>query len=278
MSRITLAQFRERLLKTGSYVSSHETLAPKPRRPGWWTTLSFSWSVFAVFPFCAIAELFRWLTTERWARCCFGTVRKAESFGIRVTADGWENRADHAGPVVYLANHMSTLETIMLPPVLLTYGPFNIFVKASLSRLPFLARAAAHMGLIPLGRKSPREDLMQVFERGVERIRAGHSILIFPQGSRERTFSRRLYSSIGAKLAEKAGVPVVPIALKTDCEPTRPGGVGWLKDFGPVDPAKDIRLRCGPPIFGKARDVHEKVFAWIKAQLDEWGLPTDDVR
>ena len=275
MKQTSLSEFRKSLLETGSYESSPDVLAPVPRPQGRWTTFSFSWSVFFVFPFCAVREFFRALTTERWARCCFKTVQKSEKFGIKVTADGWENRNGYKGPVVYLCNHMSTLETIMLPPVLLTYGPFNVFVKASLSRLPALKRAAAHMGLIPLGRKSPREDLMQVFNEGCARIREGNSVLIFPQGSREKVFSRKLYSSIGAKLAEKAGVPVVPIAVKTDCEPTRPDGKGWLKDFGTVDTTKDIRMRCGPPITGTAKEMHQKVFDWIKAQLEEWGLPTE---
>ena len=275
MKRTTLNDFRAAIRKTGSYASGPDVLAPQPRRKGWWTTFSFTWSLFFVFPYCAVREFFRSLTTDLWARCCFRTVQKAEKFGIKVTADGWENRNGYTGPVVYLSNHMSTLETIMLPPVLLTYGPFNVFVKASLSRLPALTRAAAHMGLLPLGRKSPREDLMQVFKEGVARIKEGHSILIFPQGSRERVFSRKLYSSIGAKLAEKAGVPVMPIAVKTDCEPTRPGGKGWFKDFGTVDPSKEIRLRCGPPITGSAKEMHQKVFDWIKAQLEEWGLPTE---
>lgn len=275
VKRTTLIEFRESLLKTGAYVSGQETLAPKPRKKGWWTTFSFSWSVFFVFPYCAVREFFRALTTELWAACCFRTFQKAEKFGIKVSVDGWEHRSGYKGPVVYLSNHMSTLETIMLPPVLLTYGPFNVFVKASLSRLPALKRAAVHMGLIPIGRKSPREDLMQVFSEGVARIKEGHSILIFPQGSRERVFSRKLYSSIGAKLAEKAGVPVMPIAVKTDCDPIRPNGKGFLKDFGTVDPAKDIRLRCGPPISGTAKEMHQKVFDWIKAQLEEWGLPTE---
>ena len=275
MRRTTLSEFRDAILRTGFYTSGKDVLAPSPRRKGWWTTFSFTWSVFFVFPYCAVREFFRSLTTELWAICCFKTVQKSEQFGIRVTADGWEHRNGYKGPVVYLSNHMSTLETIMLPPVLLTYGPFNVFVKASLSHLPALERAAAHMGLIPLGRKSPREDLMQVFKEGTARIREGHSILIFPQGSRERVFSRKLYSSIGAKLAEKAGVPVIPIAVKTDCEPTRPDGNGWFKDFGTVDPSKDIRLRCGPPISGAAKEIHRKVFDWIKTQLDEWGLPAE---
>ena len=275
MRQVTLEDFRAALLEKGSYVSSPETLAPVPRPKGRWTTLSFNWSMFFVFPYCAVREFFRSLTTKLWGLCCFRTYQKAEKFGIKVTVDGWENRKDYKGPVVYLANHMSTLETIMLPPILLTYGPFNVFVKASLSRLPALKRAAVHMGLIPLGRKSPREDLMQVFNEGVARIREGNSVLIFPQGSRERVFSRKLYSSIGAKLAEKAGVPVIPIAVKTDCSPTRPNGKGWFKDFGTVDPSKEIRLRCGPPITGSSKEMHQKVFDWIKAQLEEWGLPTE---
>ena len=190
-------------------------------------------------------------------------------------ADGWENRRDYQGPVVYLCNHMSTLETILLPFTLLTFGPFNVVVKASLSRLPGLKRAAEHMGLVPVGRKSPREDLMTMFSVGTERIARGDSFLIFSQGTRQRVFSRKSWSSIGAKLAEKAGVPVMPLAVKTDILPTRPDGKGWLKDFGTVDPSKEIRMRCGPVITGSAREMHAASFDWIKAQLDEWHLPTE---
>ena len=103
----------------------------------------------------------------------------------------------------------------------------------------------------------------------------GNSMLIFPQGSREKVFARKGYSSIGAKLAEKAGVPVMPIAVKTDCEPTRPDGKGWFKDFGTVDPSKDIFVSCGPVIRGNAREMHAASFDWIKARLDSWGLPTE---
>lgn len=215
------------------------------------------------------------LTTDKWARYCFASLRKAEALGTRVTADGWERRRDLQGPVVYLCNHMSTLETILLPFTLLTFGPFNVVVKASLSRLPGLVRAAEHMGLVPIGRKSPREDLMTIFRVGVERIAQGNSMLIFAQGTRQPVFARKGWSSIGAKLAEKAGVPVMPIAVKTDIQPTRPGGKGWFKDFGSVDPSKDIRLRCGPALTGSAKEMHAASFDWIKAQLDEWGLPTE---
>ena len=167
MKRTTLEMFREELLRTGGYVSPPERMAPKPCSPGWWTTVSFSWGAFSVFPRCAISENLRILNTDKWAHYCFASVRKAEALGTKVTFDGWEKRRDYDGPVVYLCNHMSTLETILLPFTLLTFGPFNVVVKASLSHLPGLERAADHMGLIPIGRKSPREDLMTIFKVGV---------------------------------------------------------------------------------------------------------------
>lgn len=275
MKTTTLEIFRDELRRTGTYRTPPERKAARQRKMGWWTTCAFTWGPFSVFPKCAIYEALSILDTDKWARFCFRSVQTAEKFGMDVSFDGWKNRAAYDGPVVYLSNHMSTLETILLPFTLLTYGPFNVVVKASLSHLPFLEKAADHMGLIPIGRKSPREDLMTMFRVGCERIAAGNSILIFPQGSREKVFSRRMFSSIGAKLAEKADVPVMPIAVKTDCEPTRPDGKGWFKDFGTVDPSKDIRVRCGPPMTGSAKEMHAASFAWIKEQLDEWSMPTE---
>ncbi len=275
MTRTTLEQFREELLATGGYSTPPERLAPKLRKPSWWTTLQFSWSVMSVFPRCGLAETLGCLYPEKWAHFCFYPVRTAESFGTKVSAEGWNNRRDYKGPVVYLSNHMSAAETILLPAVLLTYGEFSTVVKASLSHIPGVVKAAAHMGLVPIGRKNPREDLMTIFDVCGQRIRDGQSVLIFAQGTRVPVFARKGWSSIGAKLAEKAGVPVMPIAVKTDIQPTRPGAKGLAKDFGTVDPTKDIRLACGPVLRGSSREMNQAAYDWIADKLESWGLPTE---
>ena len=274
MKKTTLEVFRQELLAGGKYTTPPERKAAKLRKPGFFTTLSFSYTVFSVFPLSGIAEAMGRLTTDLWAHYCFRCAQKAEKFGMDLLLDGWERRQAYKGPVVYLANHMSTLETVLLPAILLTYGPFNVVVKQSLSHLPFLEKAAAHMGLIPVGRKNPREDLMQMFTVGRERMEQGNSMLIFAQGTRQKVFERRHWSSIGSKLAEKAGVPVVPIALQTDCEPTREGG-GPFKDFGTVDPSRPIRFRCGPVLTGSSREMQRDSFDWIAEQLREWKLPVE---
>lgn len=276
-NRTTLAEFQASLKNTGDYHSHPAHVAPVRRAPGAWTTLIFSLAVARVFPLCAVAEAFRRLTKQRWAEYCFSTVTIAERFGMRVSVEGFASRLAHTGPVMYLANHMSTYETIALPPILLAFGSFSFVAKQSLAHLPALERAADQMGMIGIGRQNPKADLLKLYDVGLKRIARGDSFLVFPQGSRQEEFCESHFSSIGAKLAEKAGIPIVPIAVDTRCQPTRQSGVfkRIFKDFGPVDTSRDIRIAAGPVIpCGNARDMHKASFDWIEGKLKEWGLPT----
>ncbi|MBO7722092.1 MAG: 1-acyl-sn-glycerol-3-phosphate acyltransferase [Kiritimatiellae bacterium] len=276
MRKTELSAFQEELRATGGYRTKDDHRAPKRARPGFLTTLRYSWGVGRVFPCCAVAQPLGKLTTELWARLCFSSVTAPEALGMRVEIEGFEKRASFDGPVVYLCNHMSMTETILLPPVLLSLGPFSYVAKASLAHLPFLEKAAARMKMVPISRKSPREDLISILKTGTERIGGGDSFLIFPQGARYEVFDRAKYSSIGAKLAEKANCPVVPIVVDTRCQPTRRNGLfkKIFKDFGPVDTSKDIRVACGPVIpAGRSRAMHEAAFDWMAGKLESWGLP-----
>ena len=274
MKKNSLEEVRKSLRATGSYSTPEKFLRPTPRKKSRWTTFSFSWSVFSVFPKCGLREFFHILDHEKWSLMCWQGAQKAEAYGAKVELDGWNTLAD-CGPAVILSNHMSTLETTLLPPVLLTYRPFNVIVKASLAHLPGLEKAAAHMGLLPITRTSPREDLKMMMTTGLDKIKSGNSVLIFPQGTRDSVFSSKRFSSIGAKLAQKAGVPVVPVAVKTDILPIR-GTKGIFKDFGTVDPSKPIKMFCGPAIsLPTAREMNDAAFNWIADKLESWNMPVE---
>ncbi len=278
MKKTTLKGFREELLRTGGYQTAPDHKAAKRAKTGALTTYRFTTGITRVFPGCAFWQAFRKLTIEKWAEMCFNAVTVPEKLGMNVLVEGFENMAQRKGPVVFLCNHMSTVETILLPPILLSYGPLSYVAKASLAHLPFLETAAFNTGMIPIGRKSPRQDLENMFKMGKERLGRGENFLIFPQGSRETVFSRKVYSSIGAKLAEKAGVEIVPIVVDTRCQPTRTKGMlaKVFKDFGPVDTGIDIRCACGPVIpAGKAKVMHEAAFDWMATKQEAWGLPTE---
>ncbi len=281
MQKTSFEQYQEDLRRTGGYSTTPERRAAKRAKASWWSTLKYTFGVTKVFPYCAIMEPFGLLTTEKWAKVCFSAVTTAESLGLNVIVEGFAQRQAHDGPVVYLCNHMSTTETILLMPTLLSFGPFSYVAKASLAHLPFLSKAAEHMRMVPVTRKSPREDLMTVLNIGQERIKGGESFLIFPQGTRQEVFSRKVYSSIGAKLAEKAGCPVVPIVVDTRCQLTREKGIfkKVFKDFGPFDPAYDIRVACGPVIQdAKSKVMHEAAFDWMAAKLGSWGLKVESAK
>lgn len=272
------SDFKAELLSTGGYRTHDGNRPQRQAAPGAWTTFRYSWGLTKVFRLSAFYEAAGRLTAESWANLCFSSVTTAERLGMTVEIEGFGNRAAVREPVMYLCNHMSTTETILLPAILHAYGPFSYVAKASLAHLPFLEKAAEHMRMVPIGRKSPREDLMAVLRVGTERIRGGDSFLIYPQGSRERVFSRKVYSSIGAKLAEKAGCPIVPIVVDTRCQLRRDSGLlkKVFRDFGPVDTSRTIRVCCGPAIpADRSRVMHDAAFDWMAGKLEEWGLPTE---
>ena len=72
--------------------------------------------------------------------------------------------------------------------------------------------------------------------------------------------------------ARRAGVPVVPVAMRTDAWAPGPGP---FKDFGPLRPAVPIRFIFGEPFMveGNGKAEHARVYEFIAARLAEWGLP-----
>ena len=71
------------------------------------------------------------------------------------------------------------------------------------------------------------------------------------------------------KLAKRADVPIIPVALKTDFQ--QPGRL--CKDFGPVDRSKTIRFEFGGPITvtGNGKETHKEIVQFIVTRLRQWG-------
>ena len=159
MRTTTLSEFQESIRATGGYRTAPDCRAVTRAKPSAWTTLRYTWGVTRVFPCCALAEPLGKLTTDVWAGFCFSAVTTAERLGMNVLVEGFKDRLAHKGPVLYVCNHLSMTETILLPPVLLSISPFSYVAKASLAHLPFLEKAAEHMRMVPISRVSPREDL-----------------------------------------------------------------------------------------------------------------------
>jgi len=127
-----------------------------------------------------------------------------------------ENITKSPEPVLFIGNHMSTLETMILPCLISPLRNVTFVVKESLVKHPLFGDVMRSRDPIIVGRTDPRKDLEAVMNGGMELLSKGISIVIFPQSTRNVIFKPEEFNSLGVKLAKKAGVQVVPIALKTD--------------------------------------------------------------
>jgi 1-acyl-sn-glycerol-3-phosphate acyltransferase len=206
---------------------------------------------------------------EQWSQSSLTTLRLLERAGVRLEVTGLEHVASVPGPCVFIGNHMSTLETFVLPVILLPFKRVTFVVKESLLTYPLFGHVMRSRDPIAVGRTNPREDLTAVLEGGAARLAAGISLVIFPQTTRTSAFDPQEFNSIGIKLARRAGVPVVPLALKTDAW----GNGKFAKDFGKIDPAKRVHFAFGPPlrVQGRGAEEHEAIVAFITEHLRAWG-------
>lgn len=262
------------ILSSGAYTTP-PNLCKHPRKNGLLTTLKLHHSVLRAFLSSGMAAKrgdFGW---ETWRDYAGQPWIDLEQMGGHIEVEGFDQLiGGQSLPAVYAANHMSMLETVTLPPLLLLFGKLGIVLKKQLLDVPIAGCAFKSKPIVALGRDNPREDLAKVLREGVEILKSGVSLLIFPQGTRRDVFRPRQFNSIGAKLAEKAGVPIIPIALQCNVL-----GVGkYTKDFGPVDITKPMRFACGKPMpvtKQNARDVQKACTDFIASKLRQWDFPVE---
>jgi len=261
-------RFRQ-MLNTGyGYQSPPRRLFLARHLPGWRSFIYYARIALAFLS----ARLDGWrgkLTNERWLKASIRCIKAVESAGGCLNVSGLEGIAGHAGPVVYIANHMSILETVLLPSFTLVFNNVTFIIKNELRNTPIIGGVMKALDLVAVYRKNPREDLKIVLNEGYDRIRQGCSVVIFPQATRSAVFDHKNFNTLGVKLARKAGVPVVPIALKTDFH-----GTGrWIKDIGPIKPERPLYFKFGnpTPVIGDGHATHQLVLEFISENLKLWG-------
>jgi 1-acyl-sn-glycerol-3-phosphate acyltransferase len=257
---------RDIILGNGSYLSPSYT-------PDWLSRL-FPTPVFHFREIRVVVRAGKQAKTgkydyQEWAQSSDDIVTALESVGIRLNIAGLDRVAAVEGPCVVVANHMSALETFVIPSLLLPTKKHTFVIKESLLNYPIFKYVMRSRDPIAVSRKNPREDFKTVMEEGKKRLEQGISIVIFPQTTRTAVFNPEHFNSMGVKLARHAGVPVIPLALKTDAWGNGPG---FLKDFGRIRPQRQVFLEFGEPlkITGNGQKENDAVICFIQNKLTEW--------
>ncbi|MBL4721766.1 MAG: 1-acyl-sn-glycerol-3-phosphate acyltransferase [Alphaproteobacteria bacterium] len=130
--------------------------------------------------------------------------------GIKYVIKGAEHRPD--GPVIYAAKHQSAWDVIAFKVLV---SDCAYVLKRELYRIPLWGWYVWRCGMIGVDRDGGGAALKAMVKSSIEVLKAGRSIVIFPQGTRTPTGADRPYLPGIAALYGRANTTVVPVALNS---------------------------------------------------------------
>lgn len=156
--------------------------------------------------------------------------------GSRVTLKNSEN-IPHDVPVVFVSNHQSNFDI----PLIMAYigRPVGFIAKDSMEKFPFINKWMSYIHCVYIKRGSPREAAAAI-NKGIANLKAGHSMVIFPEGTRSPDGALLEFKAGALKLATKANVPIVPVVISGSIAMMQKGS--WI-----IRPA-DVTLTVCKPV------------------------------
>lgn len=151
-----------------------------------------------------------------------------DAAGVGIVLHG-EERMRSGEARIFVCNHVSWFDVLALAANLPRY---SFVAKSEIFRVPLFGRGALAVGTIPIERDN-RKSAFESYGLAAERIRAGASVVVYPEGTRGDGYALRPFKKGPFVLAVAAGVPVVPTIVHGSIE---------------VLPRGSIRLRAGRTI------------------------------
>lgn len=263
---------KQKILETIRISDEYHTPADTPRSAGdrlfLGTRLFFMGSFVGMAFSTRRAALKGRYDTQYWVDSSLEVAGLIERCGGRIHITGLDHIRQVKGPVVFLSNHMSTLENMVFPGIIQPLKSITFVVKHELIKHWIFGPVMRSREPIALDRSNPRDDLRIVLEKGQELLSKGQSVIIFPQSTRRIDFNPAEFNTIGTKLAARAGVPVIPIAIKTDF---------WehgklTKYLGTIHRDRPVYIKFGKPmsVKGNGKEEHQQILDFIGSNLQNW--------
>ena len=127
---------------------------------------------------------------------------------MNVTVVGGENIPE--GPCVFIGNHTSVLDCPLL--IVTAKRSVGFIAKKELIKVPIIGYWIKQAKCVPIDRENVREAV-KVINEGVQNLKEGHSMAVFPEGTRSKDGKLGEFKKGSMKLATKAKVPIIPVAM-----------------------------------------------------------------
>ena len=129
--------------------------------------------------------------------------------GVRLDVQGAEHLATR--PAVYLFNHQSQLDVLVLAKLL--RGGVTAVAKKELANSPGFGLMFRLADVAFVDRGDPAQA-RKALEPAVEKLQQGISLVIAPEGTRSATPNLGPFKKGAFHVAMQAGVPIVPVVLR----------------------------------------------------------------
>jgi 1-acyl-sn-glycerol-3-phosphate acyltransferase len=170
--------------------------------------------------------------------------------GVRLTVIG-EEHVPKDEAVLYVPNHESFFD------IVITYarcpGLTGYVAKDSMLKVPILRIWMKRLYCLFLDRSDVKKGLKTILT-GIDQIKNGVSMCIFPEGTRNKTPQNGLlpFKEGSLKMAEKTGCPIIPVAISNSAD--------ILENHFPLIKSTHVILEYGNPIRIQDLDKEQKKF------------------
>ena len=195
------------------------------------------------------------LAIVNWAfRCCLAIA------GTKITYLG-EDRIPLDTPVLYVGNHRSYFD------ILITYvrvpRPTGYIAKKEMLKWPLLTNWMRNLHCLFLDRTDVKQGLKTILE-GIEKVKNGISICIFPEGTRNKVNDTFMEFHEGSfKIAAKTGCPVIPMSIYNSAD--------IFEDHLPKIKKTTVYLEYGAPIYISSlpKEEQKKVGVYTRSIIEK---------
>lgn len=236
------------------------------------TDIARTGSIFALLPtaMAATAPLWALSGSKRTALNAATTIWAEFSSALaRLTFDveGEENLWSHR-PAVFIFNHQSSVDTIVLAKLL--KRDFTGIGKKEISRFPVIGPALRYADMVFVDRSSSQKAI-EAIAPVIEALRDdGLSVVMAPEGTRSRGTKLGAFKKGAFHIAMQAGVPIVPIVIHNAVD-------SLPKGYNIARPA-EIRVTVLPPVDTSdwtIRTMNKNIKAIRQDYLDVLGQEDD---
>jgi 1-acyl-sn-glycerol-3-phosphate acyltransferase len=186
--------------------------------------------------------------TSKWA------MSQLKYSGATVFVYGKENIPNDI-PVVFISNHQGNFDI----PLLMSYidKPKGFIAKIETLKIPLVRTWMQYIHCVFMDRSNLRKSASAIIE-GVKIIKNGHSLVIFPEGTRSKGGPLGEFKAGSFKLATKSNAPIVPITIN--------GSYKLMEANNNKIKAANVELFIHPPIETKnlSKEEQEKLPDMVK--------------